>query len=129
MAEANLEIAIRNITAQEAWLTNEITDIMTDKYLLIDRSSDLGTETQDKKEALKAQYDYDTSSTGYQSALDDINSDYELALEEISNLEEELDLKKEEIEVDLNALGTTKENYVSILGSNIEESYTYCQDS
>lgn len=130
MAFAGIQATVDFYTQQQADLTNQLNDIMTDITLAARKSSTLAKQTSEKKEAIYDNADEDCSykeSGEYDEDLNKVQDEYELKLAQIQEWESALEVKKENLETQVQAITSYKESFQSALKSNVQSDFKYAQ--
>lgn len=126
MAFTGIQATVDFYSMQEVDLTNDLTDIMMSITRAGRNNVELSREVGDKKEAVKASYEQ--GSDEYKEAMSEIQDDYELKLHEITEWENELETKKNEIENEIKATSSYKESFTSALKQNVQNDFKYGQN-
>lgn len=125
MAIAAIQTLLDLYTLQESSLTDQMSDISMDITLASRQMSQLAQKTSDKKTEVKTKYD--SSDDEYKEEMDDIQDEYDMKLSEIQAWETELETKKDNLKVELEAIQNYKESYTSIQKKNIQNDFKYGQ--
>lgn len=124
MSFTGIQATIDFYTVQEANITNELTDIMTDITQATKKISSVSTKTSQQRESVKAEYP-DCTSVQYKNAMDDIESEYETTLADITAWETELQTQKDSKQTELQATRSYLESFKSALKENIQKDFKY----
>ncbi len=124
MSFSGIQATIDFYTAENALLTNELTDIMTLITEATHEISAVSTETCQQRTAVKAKYT-DNTSTGYQMAMDDVEAEYELKVADISAWESELQIQKDNKQTEVQATRSYLESYKAVLKENVQKDFSY----
>jgi len=127
MAFSGIQGTIDFYIRQEAQLTNDVTDILTNITRATKTSAEYATKVSSEREEVKA--DNTAGSTTYENKMNDINNEYELQLSQINSWESELETQKQQKETELEACTSYKTSYQSMLKSNVKTDFTYAQSS
>lgn len=126
MSYSGIQTTVNFLTLQEATLTNQLTDIMTDITMETRNCAELANNTSSLKEGVKAEYD--VTDTEYQVKMDEINDAYELDMANLSAWESELQTQKQAKETEVQVTSATKESYMAMLKENVKSDHTYAQN-
>ncbi len=125
MAFVGIQQTINLYSMQQSSLTNELTDIMMEITDASGKTTDLVQSTNAKKTAVKEEYDTDDAE--YDVQMDEIEDEYNLKLAEITEWESELEVKKENMETEIQAITSYKESFTSALKQNVQKDFKYAQ--
>lgn len=128
MAVAAVETTVLAYQTEEANLTSRLSSIM----MRITQASQQSTQLLEQENEKKAPYLQKAESnsnyadtTEYKTAMDEINSDYELQLKEINTWESELEQQKNTLETQIKVVQNYKDSFTSVLKSNIKKDFSY----
>lgn len=124
MSFTGIQTTVDFYLMQEATLSNELTDIMTKITQATNQISEVSTYTSQQREAVKAECP-DNTSAQYKAAMDDIESEYECKLSNISAWESELQVEKEAKQTEIQATRSYAESFKSALKENIQKDFKY----
>ena len=125
MAFVGIQQTINLYSMQQASLTNELSDILMEITDASSQGTKLVKETNSKKAAVKEEYD--TDDTEYDVQMSEIEDEYELKLAEITEWESELEVKKENMETEIQAITSYKDSFTSALKQNVQKDFKYGQ--
>lgn len=123
MSFTGIQATVDFYTQQEAYLTNEMTDIMMRITRASKDTTKLTEETNEQKDAVREAYD--PKSDEYKEAMSQIQDDYDLKLAEITEWESELETKKDELETEIKATKSYEESFTSMLKQNVASDFKY----
>lgn len=127
MSFTGIQATVDFYTAQEAYLTNEMTDIMMKITRASKDTTKLTEETGEQKDAVREAYDPDSAE--YKDAMDQIQDDYDFKLAEITEWESELETQKDELETEIKATKSYEESFTSMLKQNVSNDFKYAGSS
>jgi len=125
MSFSGIQATINFYTVEQADLTNELTGIMQD-ITAAGSQTTLIADSTSKKRSLVEQ----TCSSGtdaYQNQMNNIENDYELEMSKINSWENQLEVKKQQLETELQATTNYKESFTSALKQNVQADFKYAQ--
>lgn len=129
MSFTGIEATINFYTQQESDLTNQVTDILFEITQASKKSRALVVETTNQRQSVRDEFDSDTTDPGYDTAMSEINDEYQLKLSDISAWESELETKKDTIETSLKTATSYKESLLSMLKQNVQKDFKYGQSA
>lgn len=127
MSFTGIQATVDFYTAQEGYLTNEMTDIMMKITRASKDTTKLTEETSEQKDEVRQAYD--PKSDEYKEAMSQIEDDYELKLAEITEWESELQTKKDELETEIKATTSYEQSFTSMLKQNVSNDFKYAGSS
>jgi len=125
MSFSGIQATINFYTVQQADLTNQLTDIMQNITAAGSQTSAIADKTSKQRSLVE-----ETLSSGtdeYQNEMNNIENDYELELSKINSWESQLEVKKQQLETQLQATTSYKESFTSALKQNVQADFKYAQ--
>lgn len=126
MAFVGIQSTVDCYMAQEADLTNQVSDILSQITIANRKNSSIAYETQNKKTEVREKYT--VGSEEYSARMEEINEEYSVKLADIQSWESELEEKKQVLETELQATTATKESFQSALKQNVQKDFKYAQN-
>lgn len=126
MAFVGIQQTVNLYSMEQAQLTNKLSDIMMEITTASGENTKLVQEESAKKKAVKEQYD--TTDAEYDVEMSEIEDDYELKLAKITEWESELEVQKESMETQVQAITSYKESFTSALKQNVAKDFKYAQN-
>lgn len=125
MSFTGIEATINFYTQQESDLTNQVTDILFEITQAGKKSQALVVQTTNERQSVRDAFDSDDP--GYDTAMSEINDEYQLKLSDISAWESELETKKSTLETSLKTATSYKESLLAMVKSNVQKDFKYGQ--
>lgn len=125
MSFSGIQATINFYTVEQADLTNQLTDIMQNITAAGSQTSAIADKTSKQRSLVE-----ETLSSGtdeYQNQMNDIENDYELELSKINSWENQLEIKKQQLETQLQATTSYKESFTAALKQNVQADFKYGQ--
>lgn len=125
MSFTGIQTQVDFYTQREAELTNKITDIMMSETMASKQTSQIASDSIDKRTVVANQYQGDTTNPGYVNAMAEIQDEYQLQLAKITSWESELEVQQNNLETELKATTAYKESFQSALKQNVQTSFKF----
>lgn len=128
MATAGLLATIDLYVMEKDQLTTQVSDILMDITKVTKISSDITIEESKKKQAIndKAQEDSTyADSTEYEVDKDEITAEFETKLAAINEWEKQLEMKKSNLETQLQAISAFEQSFETVLKENLKKDFKY----
>lgn len=123
MSCAGIQTTVDFYSMRESDLTNQLGDILMNITRASRDTYDLTEEFNGKKKTVRSNYDPD--STAYKKAMEEINEEYECQLAQITEWESDLEVRKNALETEIKMTSTYKDDFKSILKTNIQKEFKY----
>lgn len=125
MSFVGIQQTINLYSMQQAYLTNELTDILMRITSASGKTTDLLEATNAKK--CDVNNTYSSESTQYQVEMEKIEDEYNLQLAKITEWESELEVQKQNLETEIQVTTSYKESFTSALKQNVQKDFKYAQ--
>lgn len=132
MSYSSVLATVNLYTAEADDLTYQLGAITMQITKASGKISALATNATNQKAAIKAEADEDpdyADSVEYKQDLQDVQDDYNMKLEEINAWEKELEMKKTNMETQIQAIKSYKDSYTSVLKENVKNDSNFTQIS
>lgn len=123
MSFTGIQATVDFYSVRETDLTNQLTDIMMAITRASRDTSDLTEEINEKKDAVRCNYDPDSGA--YEEAMEEIEENYQCQLAEITEWESDLEVKKQALETEMKMTSSYKDSFMSALKTNIQKDFKY----
>lgn len=131
MSFVGIQATVDFYTAQEADITNQLSDIMTSITQATKQSSSVLEEENEAKDAVYEKANSDSTyanSNQYNSDLQKVTDEYQVKLADITEWESELQTQKQTLQTQLQATTSYKESFTSALKQNVQSDFKYAQN-
>lgn len=140
MSTSGLLATVDLYTLEKDQLTSQLSDILMDITKVTKISSDLTIEESKKLQAVNDQAkasssddseDSESSSSSssdnaeYEAQKQDIRDEFELKMASINDWEKQLEMKKANLETQVQAIGSYLESFQTVLKDNIKKDFSY----
>lgn len=125
MAFTGIQTTIDFYTQRESELTNKITEILMSETMASRETSQIASDSIDKRTVVENTYQGHTDNPGYSAAMAEIQDEYQLQLAKITSWESELEVEQHNLETELKATTAYKESFQSVLKQNVQTSFKY----
>ncbi len=135
MASAGMLGTVDLYISERDDLTKQMSDILMSITQASGQTSEVMNEETQKETALEKQYGVTSTSsdssdsTQYEIALQEVQDQYNLKLQDINTWEKELEVKKQTEQTQLDEVNSLIQSFQSTLKDNVKKDYTYGQSS
>lgn len=120
---ASLNTTVDSYICLQADYTHQLTDIVDEITRATGKQVSLITSTNDKRSAVKQQYEVGTKE--YEAAMDDIDNDYQFELAKINKWESDLNSEKEKLQVQIQATAGYKESFQNMVKQGASSDFKF----
>ena len=124
MAISNIHETLLMYTKQKTLINNKISTVMMNMLNASKQTAEEQSKYNNKVDDYYHTY-YETDPESYEILVEQAEQDHELELATINSWEEELELKKNNLETQLNAINTFETTWTKLLQTNIKNDFSY----